>query len=90
MIPESFMPALRNGVAGFLIAITSVVVPFTAVLHEHRPSTFREASSSRDISQVAPHFEQEKNLRHTLLKLVTLTVKLTHYTTSMRDMLIEI
>ncbi len=48
MIPESFMPALRNGVAGFLIAITSIVTPLTAVFNEPRSSPIRETPASGD------------------------------------------
>ncbi len=60
MNPESLMPAFRNGLAGFLIAITSVIVPLTAVTYENRPSPVREASSSRNFVKDTRHSFQRR------------------------------
>ena len=54
MTPESLMPALRSGVAGFLLAIASIITPLTAVIYEHRPSTVRETPPSRDYLSISP------------------------------------
>ena len=60
MTPESLMPALRNGVAGFLIAITSIVTPLTAVFNEPRTSTFREAPTSRNVVEDSSRLAQRR------------------------------
>ena len=53
MTPESLMPALRSGVAGFLLAVTSIITPLTAVIYEHRPSTIGETSPSRNHIEIS-------------------------------------
>ena len=60
MNPESLMPAFRNGMAGFLIAVTSVIVPLIAVTYEHRTSPTREASQSRDRVEISSQLVQRR------------------------------
>ena len=60
MTPESLMPAFRNGLAGFLLATSLIVVPLTAVLNEPRSSTVREAPTSRNFVEATKHSAQRR------------------------------